>query len=44
MYGFIAYAKVPDEYCTKLQDKTVKCILVDYHGQTSYYLYELFSG
>ncbi|THH17196.1 hypothetical protein EW146_g3579 [Bondarzewia mesenterica] len=43
-YGSIAYAKIPDECHTKLDGKTVKCMLVGYHGRTSYHLYEPNSG
>ncbi|THH05097.1 hypothetical protein EW146_g9994 [Bondarzewia mesenterica] len=43
-YGSIAYAKIPDERRTKLDGKTVKCMLVGYHGRTSYRLYEPNSG
>ncbi|THH11469.1 hypothetical protein EW146_g8023 [Bondarzewia mesenterica] len=43
-YGSVAYAKVPDERRTKLDGKTVKCLLVGYHGRDSYCLYKLASG
>lgn len=37
VFGCIAYAKVPEAYRTKLEDKGVKCILVGYGDRTMGY-------
>ncbi|THH06907.1 hypothetical protein EW146_g9473 [Bondarzewia mesenterica] len=43
-YGSIAYAKILDERRTKLDGKTVKCLLIGYNGRDAYRLYEPASG
>ncbi|THH13397.1 hypothetical protein EW146_g6813 [Bondarzewia mesenterica] len=43
-YDSVGYAKIPDECRTKLDAKSIKCVLVGYQGRDAYRLYEPNAG